>query len=137
MWGPAESPHPDRIKSENGSWTMMEETELTSHPVADICPQMNPADYQKLKADIGKNGLREEIVLYNGQILDGRHRYRACIETGSEPKFRKYEGDDPVGFVLSMNLHRRHLNPSQRAMIAAGLVTSKHGGDRIKAQNCA
>jgi hypothetical protein len=54
-----------------------------------------------------------------------------------EPRYREYEGDDPAHFVVSMNLHRRHLNPSQRAIIAAALATSKHGGDRTKAQNCA
>ena len=116
---------------------MMEETELTSHPAADIFPQMNASDYRKLKADIEKNRLHEEIITYKGQILDGRHRYRACTEAGIDTRFRNYEGDDPVGFVLSINLHRRHLSPSQRAMIAAGLATSKHGGQRSKAQNCA
>ena len=92
---------------------MTEETELTSHPAADIFPQMNASDYRKLKADIEKNRLHEEIITYKGQILDGRHRYRACTEAGIDTRFRNYEGDDPLGFVLSINLHRRHLSPSR------------------------
>ena len=71
------------------------------------------------------------------QILDGRHRYRACIENGIEPRFRKYEGDDPVGAVLALNLHRRQLTPGQRALIAAELADEKPGGARTKAQKCA
>jgi ParB-like chromosome segregation protein Spo0J len=116
---------------------MIVNAELTSHPAANIFPQMNRTDYEALRADIVTNGLREKIVICKDQILDGRHRYRACLEAGIEPGFMHWEGDDPVRFVLSMNLHRRHLSPSQRAMIAAELATSKRGGDRSKAQNCA
>jgi len=69
-------------------------------------------------------------------ILDGLNRYRVCQETGIAAPIFNYEGDDPVGVFASMNLHRRHLNPSQRAMIAARLADSKPGGDRTKPQNC-
>jgi hypothetical protein len=115
----------------------MAKMELMPHAAANIFPQMNRADYEGLKNDVMSNGLREKIVIYQGQILDGRNRYRACTEAGIEPDFRQYEGHDPIAFVLSVNLHRRHLRPGQRAMIAAELTTSKHGGDRSKAQNCA
>jgi hypothetical protein len=113
------------------------EPEHTLHQAAELFPQMSEAEYEALKADIAANGLREEIVTYEGQILDGSHRYRACLASHIEPRYREYEGDNPVNFVVSMNLHRRHLNPSQRAMIAAALANSKHGGDRTKAQICA
>ena len=42
----------------------------------------------------------------------------------------EYEGDDPLGFVVSLNLHRRHLDESQRAMVARKLAIMRHGGDR-------
>ena len=116
---------------------MLAKTELSFHPAANVLPQMNGADFEALKTDIVTNGLREGIVIYDDQILDGRHRYRACLEAGIAPTFRQYKGDNPVAFVLSMNLHRRHLSSSERAMIAAELANLKHGGNRSKAQSCA
>ena len=94
-------------------------------------------DYAALKADIRTKGQNEPIWLYQGKILDGRHRYQACVELGIEPSFREYQGVDPVGFVVSQNLHRRHLDVSQRAMIAAEIADLKRGGERSKAQICA
>jgi hypothetical protein len=115
---------------------MSEQLILEPHALAELFPPMGRYEYEELKADIVKNGLRAPIVLLEEHILDGRNRFRACQETGIPPHFVNYEGDDPVGFVASMNFHRRHLNPSQRAIIAARLADSKPGGDRTKPQNC-
>jgi ParB-like chromosome segregation protein Spo0J len=106
-----------------------------AHPAADALPKMSDTEYQQLKEDIRANGLREAIVLHEGRILDGRHRYRACVELGIEPGFRDHDGSDPVAVVISMNLCRRHLDISQRALIAAELADMKRGGDRSKARN--
>jgi hypothetical protein len=40
---------------------------------------------------------------------------------------REYEGNDPARFVLSLNLHRRHLEPGQRASVGARLAAYQHG----------
>jgi len=52
-------------------------------------------------------------------ILDGGNRYRACVEAGIEPSFIEFNGESLVAFVLSANLHRRHLSPGQQAAIVA------------------
>ena len=94
-------------------------TEREFHPAAEIVPMIDDRDFESLVADIGTHGLKVEIVLCDNKILDGRNRYRACQKAGVEPRFTRYEGDDPLFHVLSLNLRRRHLDKSQLAMIAA------------------
>ncbi len=97
------------------------------HPLANIFPLIEGHAYNELRADVLKNGVREPIWLYQGQILDGRNRYRAASSQGVEFEVREYEGDDPVSFVVSLNLHRRHLTESQRATVAAKLANIEPG----------
>jgi hypothetical protein len=78
--------------------------------------------HDELVEDLGKNGLRQSIVVYEGAMLDGRNRNRGCEKANVEPHFVEYTGDDPLGFVIAANLLRRHLNAGQRAQIAAKLL---------------
>lgn len=92
------------------------------HPLANLVPAMDPGELAQLVEDVRTHGLREPITLYDGQILDGRHRYAACRLAGVALRWELYEGDDPVAFVLSKNLHRRHLTSAQKAAIAAAAL---------------
>jgi len=92
------------------------------HPLAALIPAMTPDELEKLTADIGHNGLLDPIVLFEGKILDGRHRAQACEESGVTPRFVEFAGKDPLDFVIAKNLHRRHLSTTQKAMLAAELL---------------
>jgi hypothetical protein len=93
------------------------------HPLSAAFPSMTPEAFKELIDDIDENGVNEKIVVYQGKILDGWHRYQACVELKvAKPPMVEFEGNDPVAFVLSKNLHRRHLSASVRAMVIARLV---------------
>jgi N6-adenosine-specific RNA methylase IME4/ParB-like chromosome segregation protein Spo0J len=100
---------------------------LPHHPLAGLFPMLSPEDLRQLAEDIATVGQQEPVWLLDGQILDGRNREAACHALGIDAWTKVYEGADPLGFVLSLNLHRRHLSDSQRAMVAAKLAIWKRG----------
>lgn len=89
------------------------------HPLCTLFPRMADAEFNALVQDIATNGLRQPIVLHEGMILDGGNRYRACIAAEVEPDFIEHDGGNLVSFVLSANMHRRHMTPGQQAAIVA------------------
>ncbi len=112
-----------------------QKTEYEIHPAATLFPMMDSDSFQRLKADIKENGQEKCITFFDGHLLDGRNRMKACEELGIEPSIEEIEdsGDgkfDPFRWVLSVNLHRRHLTESQRAMVAAKLATLKRGANQ-------
>ena len=95
---------------------------LAYHPAAALFPMMDPAAFTALRRDISEHGQLEPVVLHQGKIVDGRNRYRALRELGVEPACTSLpEGADPIAFVVSANLHRRHLTASQRAMVGVAV----------------
>jgi N6-adenosine-specific RNA methylase IME4/ParB-like chromosome segregation protein Spo0J len=104
-------------------------SEMKFHRLADLFPLIEGEEFDALVDDIRQYGQHEPVVLYQDQILDGRNRYRACLAAGVACWFEEYDGEDPLAFVVSLNLKRRHLNESQRAMVAAKLATL-HDGQR-------
>ncbi len=101
--------------------------ELPHHPLASLFPLLDGDEFDALVADIRAYGLRQKIILFEGMILDGRNRYAACLEAGIEPRFEVFNGADPLAFVVSLNLQRRHLSELQRAIVAAKIATLKDG----------
>jgi ParB-like chromosome segregation protein Spo0J len=97
------------------------------HPLAALFPLMTGQPYEDLKADIAAQGQREPVWLYEGKIVDGRNRYQACQELGRPCLVRQYQGDQPLAFIVSLNLQRRHLTDSQRAIIGEKLATMRQG----------
>lgn len=91
------------------------------HPLCTLFPRLSGNEYECLKLDIKTNGLQTPITTYQGMILDGGNRYQACIDSGIEPLFVEFNGDGIGTFVLTANLHRRHLSPAQSAAIVASV----------------
>lgn len=103
---------------------------MEAHALCAILPEMQDREFKSLVEDIRAKGLLRAITMFEGKILDGRHRFKACKETGVSPRFEQYTGTDPAGFVASCCTHRS-LNPTQRALIAAGFLEY----ERLQARN--
>ena len=95
--------------------------QMKQHTLSAAFPSMSAADLKELAADIGANGLHTSITLYQGEVLDGWHRYQACQMVNVTPSMVDYVGDDPVAFVKSANCHRRQLSASQKAAAIVAL----------------
>lgn len=94
------------------------------HPIANLFPLMADPELEKLRKSIREHGQRDDIVLLEGKVLDGRNRYSACLMEGIPAKVRAFgsvssDGESPTAFVMDHNATRRHLKPSQLAAIAA------------------
>ena len=113
---------------------------VTFHPLADIFPWLEGAANDALREDIRQNGVREPIVFLDGAILDGRNRYQCARDLGIAYPRREFgsdplDGTDPLAFVISLNLTRRHLSESQRASVAAKLANMTQGRPADKPAN--
>ena len=87
-----------------------------------IFPEAKPEDYARIRDDIAATGYdsARPIVTYQGGIIDGWNRQRACDELGIQPTYQAFIGSDSdaISFVMSTN-KRRNLNSGQWACIAA------------------
>jgi hypothetical protein len=90
---------------------------LPFHPLADLFPLMEAREFDELVGDIERRGLQFEITIFDGAIIDGRNRARACAKAGIEPRYMDFAGteEEVPRFIISANIHRRHLKPEQRS----------------------
>lgn len=104
-------------------------TETQFHPFANVFPLIDGSDFDELVDDIQRHGLRQPIVLYGGQVLDGRNRLRACEAAGVRTDFTEFSGTEAeaLAFVVSANMRRRQLTLEQRAIAAAKIATLGKG----------
>lgn len=93
------------------------------HPACLLFPKLGKEELQELADNIHAHGLLEDVVMYQGKVLDGRNRLSACKMARVKPRFIEWQGKgSPVEWVISENLIRRHLTSSQRAVIAHDLL---------------
>lgn len=111
----------------------MSKQEYEFHPYASVVPMLGQVELNALAADIQGNGLRHKIILLDGMILDGRNRYKACNLVGVKPEFEEFNGNgDPIAFIVSENLCRRHLTQSQKALAVAKIADLPRGNPGLK-----
>jgi hypothetical protein len=87
------------------------------HPAAELLPLIQGDEFRQFVESIRTQGQKEAIKLFDGRVLDGRNRLRACLEIGLPPKFEAWQGADPWEHVWALNAERRHLEPGQRAAL--------------------
>lgn len=100
---------------------------IYDHRIADVAmmfPEMPVDEFLDFVEDIRKEGVQDTIKVSNGEIIDGRHRYWACIVLGIEPRLQMEVVDlgseeEVESFVWSHNAKRRHLSKSAVALLAA------------------
>lgn len=87
-----------------------------------IFPEAKAEDFTRLLDDIRTNGFdqKQPVTLYQGEVLDGWNRTKACQELGIKPPNIIFTGTDAeaIAFVMRTN-KRRNLNSGQWACIAA------------------
>lgn len=95
--------------------------ELERHPLSEkYGPKMGDDELAGLAEDIKQHGLHEPIIVYEGKVLAGWNRYRACLSAKYEPKLReKDEASDPVAVAFGTNFMRRKLSSVQKAFYGA------------------
>lgn len=94
------------------------------HPIAaELMPGgMDEDEFTAFCEDIEQRGIIMPGTLYEGKVLDGWHRYRAASKTGTVmPPWLEYKGNDPAGYIASVNVLRRRLSSLQRALVGARL----------------
>jgi ParB-like chromosome segregation protein Spo0J len=115
---------------ETKSQPMMKQPTIPIHPIATIFPRPSDEVIDAMALDIKARNQQQPAVVFEDMILDGVTRQEACKRAGVEVWVVPYRGDDPIGFVLSANLHRRHLNTGQRAVVAASLADLERGANQ-------
>lgn len=98
-----------------------------AHPLADLFPMMSADEHAALVEDVKERGVQRPIVLLDNQVLDGRNRYMAARDAEVGYRVVEFTGDDPLAFVISENMRRRHLTDAQRAMVGARIAKLPKG----------
>jgi hypothetical protein len=135
----------NRTKPTSASWR----DTIDIHPAAELFPRLTEAELRTLGQDVVANGLTSPIVLWRpderspARLLDGISRLDAIeLETGcpaeiGPPSLAAGEflaldkvivldkSVDPYAYVISANIHRRHLTIEQKRELIAKLLKAE------------
>jgi hypothetical protein len=106
--------------------------DIPPHPAAKVFPLLDEDELYELAADIKANGLQQPLVVgeLDGKpvLIDGRNRREACRRAGVTPHHILLDGQDPVAYILSANINRRHMTKGQRAIVVAKIYPEPKRG---------
>jgi hypothetical protein len=102
-------------------WSGSTTRPLNRHPLSADLPAMPAGEFGALVDDIKTHGQRVPVTVFEGQVLDGWHRYRARLELGLSPTLEEFTGTvkKAAAVVVSLNVRRRHLDTGQIAVFTA------------------
>jgi hypothetical protein len=126
---------PAALRSDNTATTQIlhpGHDRLKDHPFAGLFDLLSTRELADLSENIAVHGQREPVMIHRNMILDGRNRYRACRLKGWPVRYEQFPGtnDEALDYVVSLNVYRRHLTSSQRALAMASYEEYRHGGKR-------
>ena len=119
--------------------------DIYPHPLTMYIPEMDAFEFEGFKSSIRVEEQQAPIMTYEGQIIDGRARYRACRELGIEPWMEEWKGSfkGVLSYIFGQALHRRQLNQSQKAVLAldflpyfSALAQTRKGGKEGFSLHC-
>jgi protein gp37/ParB-like chromosome segregation protein Spo0J len=112
------------------------------HPFADRFPLVEGEEFGELVESVRKHGNRQPITLSHDKhvLIDGRNRYRACLEAGREPAVRTLPASitesEVLEFIVAANVERRHLSSGQRNLLALDLEAAfAEAAKQVQAEN--
>jgi hypothetical protein len=123
------------VQRHAGTLPLWKLIKIPLHPICEVWPLINDAEFGLLVASIRECGLLHPIALYQGQILDGKLRYEACLAADVEPVFTEYTGDDPEGYSWSMNGLRNRFSAEQSKEMHSKLIAyaEEHESPQVQA----
>jgi hypothetical protein len=93
------------------------------HPLTAYIPER--ADQGALETDIAQNGVHESVILYEGKVIEGRVRYRACLDIGVQPQFKDLvliTDNEPIDWIVRRHIEQHDPSELDRIKIAASVI---------------
>lgn len=104
------------------------------HPLSAAYPAMQANEYRALLDSITEIGVQSPITLYEGQIIDGWHRYRAATDLGMECPTVELGDVDPRDFAKSQGA-RRNITASQNALAITAIYAWRPIGKPVSSNS--
>jgi hypothetical protein len=73
---------------------LIADAQYQQHPYGKVWQRFDTDAFAELVSNVQSRGLDQEIILYQEMVLEGWHRYLACLLSNTEPRFVEFKGTD-------------------------------------------